>query len=251
MNRDGSLSFLYLMLFMIAIITETVMPQHLKLSAGGDLVSRYIWRGTNMNDQVNIQPYLTFAIGKIELGAWGSYGLSHLNSDDKDYALQAEIDTWLGLTFVDTKAINISAIFTDYFFPNNGKRFSNYNNYDNPDGPGAHTIEAGLILSGRDLLPLSIAGYTNIYNDKGRSSYFQADYTTVLNEFEIDLFVGAAKGNADNPDYYGTSKFAVINTGFKVSKSIHITNSFSLPVFFSYIVNPNTGLVYFVVGLSI
>ena len=90
-----------------------------------------------------------------------------------------------------------------------------------------------------------------IRNDKGRNAYFQADYTTTLNEFTVDMFIGTAKGSPDNPGYYGTDKFSVINTGFKVSKSITITDNFSLPVYFSYIVNPNTGLVFFVLGLSI
>ena len=250
MKRNRVLSVL-LTLVMIGITAETISAQHLSLSAGGDIVSRYIWRGINVNDQVNIQPYITFNYGDFSLGTWGSYGLSHLNSSDKDYALQAEFDTWLSLTFVHTKTVNVTAIFTDYFFPNNGKKFSNFHNYDNPDGPGAHTIEAGLILAGGEEFPLSFAGYVNIYNDRGNNAYFQADYTTSLNEFTLDMFLGAAKGSADNQDYYGTDKFSIINTGVKVSKSVKITENYSLPIYFSYIVNPNSGLVFFVLGVSI
>ncbi len=250
MKRKRILSFLF-MLIMTVIIAQPMLAQHLSLDAGGDIVSRYIWRGSDVNDQVNIQPYITFNYADFKLGAWGSYGLSHLNSTDKDYALQSELDTWMSLSFVNTSDVNITAIFTDYFFPNNGKKFSNYNNYDNPDGPGAHTIEAGLIITGGESFPLSLAGYVNVYNDKGRNTYFQADYTTTLNEFDVDVFIGAAKGSLDNPDYYGTDKFSVINTGFKVSKSIKITDNYSLPIYFSYIVNPNSGLVFFVLGVSI
>jgi hypothetical protein len=250
MERRNNLSLLFI-LIMIGIVAKPILSQHMSMNAGGDVVSRYIWRGTNVNDEVNIQPYLTFTFSDIKIGTWGSYGLSHLHSTDDHYGYQSELDTWMSLSFLDTRTMNLTAIFTDYFFPDNGKKFSNYNNYDNPGGPGGHTIEAGLIMSGGKSLPLSVAGFVNVYNDRGRNAYFQADYATTLNEFSVDLFIGAAKGSTDNTGYYGTDKFSVINTGIKVSKSVKITESFSLPVFCSYIVNPNSGLVFFVLGLSI
>ena len=250
MKRIYIRSFLF-MLIMTGSFTQPILSQRLSLDAGGDIVSRYIWRGTDVNDQVNVQPYITFTYSDFELGAWGSYGLSHLNATDDQYGYQSEIDTWLSYSFVLTKGVNITAIFTDYFFPDNGKKFSNFNNYDNPDGPGAHTIESGLIIAGDKTFPLSFSGYVNIYNDKGNNAYFQADYLLRLDEFNADLFIGAAKGSSDNPAYYATNKFSVINTGIKVSKSVKITETYSLPVYCSYIVNPNSGLVFFVFGLSL
>ena len=250
MKRKRLLTFLFL-LTIIVVLNQPTMSQNLTADVGGDLVSRYIWRGLNVNDEVNIQPYMTFSYSDIKLGAWGSYGLSHLNSTDDNYGFQSEIDTWLSLSFLKTKSVNAAIILTDYFYPDNGIKFSNFNNYDNPDGPGAHTIEAGLIIAGQNSFPFSFSGYVNVYNDKGKNAYFQADYATVLNEFAFDLFIGAAKGSSDNPAYYGTDSFAVINTGINVSKEIRITDSFSLPVYCTYIVNPNSGLVFFVLGLSL
>ena len=250
MKRKHIHSFL-IMFALIGAITKPMLSQSISLNVGGNIVSRYIWRGINVNGQVNLQPYITIGYVDLKLGVWGSYGLSHLNPDDKDYALQSELDTWLSLSIFSSEKINISAIITDYFFPNNGKKFSNYNNYDNPDGSGAHTIEAGLIIAGYKSFPLSISGYVNVYNDKGRNVYIQADYPTTLNEFNIDFFIGAAKGSSDNPAYYGTDKFSVINTGVKILRSIKIAESFSLPVYCSYIVNPNSGLVFFILGITL
>ena len=60
MKRKRLLSFLFL-LTIIVVLSQPTMSQNLTVDVGGDLVSRYIWRGLNVNDEVNIQPYLTFS----------------------------------------------------------------------------------------------------------------------------------------------------------------------------------------------
>jgi len=51
--------------------------------------------------------------------------------------------------------------------------------------------------------------------------------------------------------FYGQRSMGVINLGLTVSKDIKITDKFTLPVFGSFITNPESENVFFVFGLSI
>ena len=77
------------------------------------------------------------------------------------------------------------------------------------------------------------------------------DYSTNINEVTLDLFCGASPGSENNPDYYSTNSFNVINLGAKVSKEIKVTDDFSFPLFVSYIINPRTEKSYMVLGISL
>lgn len=232
-------------------INIPIRAQDFSIDAGGDLVSLYIWRGINLNEQPNIQPYVSLNYSGLQFGFWGSSVLTHLNSNDEHYANGQEIDTWLSYSLELKDAVNFTAIFTDYYFPNAGIAVNNFNNYDNAYGPGAHTLEGGLSIAGPESFPLSLSGYINIYNDKGNNAYVQADYSASIHKINIGLFAGAAVGSKDNPDFYGTDRFYFINVGIKVSKSLMITKSFSLPVYCSYILNPNKEKAFLVFGISL
>ena len=67
----------------------------------------------------------------------------------------------------------------------------------------------------------------------------------------MGFFIGAAVGSKENPAYYGTDKFNIINIGLKVSKQIKITEGFLLPVSCSYILNPQAEISYLVFVVSL
>jgi hypothetical protein len=221
--------------------------QDLSLSAGADVVSRYIWRGINVNDAVNIQPALTLSVSGFSVGFWGSYSFAN-NSGDNTFG--QEVDTWLGYTYVFENGMSIGALVTDYYFPNAGIKWGNFNNYDDPQGAGAHTIETGLLLKGPESFPLSLSGFINVYNDAGSNTYFQIDYPTKVAEVPLNFFVGASGGSEENPGYYGTETFNVINVGVKAVKSVKITEDYSLPVSVTFLINPRAEISYLVFGLT-
>ncbi|MBU0474474.1 MAG: hypothetical protein KKF62_09950 [Bacteroidetes bacterium] len=212
------------------------------LNTSADIVSRYVWRGIDFGRSPAIQPTLSLGYGGLEAGFWGSYTLNSITSASD------ELDFWLAYS-VDISALSITALVNDYYFPNNGKALGNFNNYDDVEGNGAHTLEAGLVLSS-DSFPLSLSSYYNFYNDAGNNMYFQLDCPFEVNDYEVDLFVGATTGSKENPDYYGTEEFNIINVGLQVSKEIKITEDFSLPIFTSYIINPTLEQHYLVFGVS-
>lgn len=223
------------------------LAQDLSLTVGADVVSRYIWRGLNVNDAVNIQPALTLSVSGFSVGFWGSYSLSN---DTSSNTFGQEVDTWLGYTYAFENGMSIGAIVTDYYFPNAGIKWGNFNNYDDPAGPGAHTIETGLFLKGPNSFPLSLSGYILVYNNAGNNTYFQMDYPVTVADVPLNFFIGAAGGSEDDPGYYGTETFNVINVGVKATKSVKITENYSLPISVTFLINPRTEISYLVFGLT-
>lgn len=176
---------------------------------------------------------------------------SNNNKADENYRSAHEIDTWLSYAENPRNGSAINVIGRDYYYTNSGVSFTDFKNYDSPDGPGAHTVELGLSLTGPTALPITLSGYVNVYNDPGYDAYFEIDYPARIKEIPFNFFAGASPGSTENPSYYGTEKFSLIDIGVKTSKTIEVTPTFSVPLSVSYIVNPNAGRAYLVLGLSL
>jgi len=199
------------------------------VSSGADFVSRYLWRGLDFGNTFSIQPTLALSSGDFEVGFWGSYPLANTANGSE------EMDLYISYSISD-----VSLVVTDYYFPNSGLKYGKYKN------PGAHTIEAGLSYAGSESLPLSLAAFVNVYNDDDNSMYFELGYSTEVSDVVVDFFVGGG-----NFAYSLTDKFNLTNIGIKASKEIKITENFSLPIFSSYVLNPNTEVGYLVFGVSL
>lgn len=245
------ITILIIFLFVKAVFSSQVSPQEnyndspVSIDMGVDVVSRYVWRGLNVNDAPNIQPAISFTYTGFTLGLWGSYALTA----DSDHPFNSEIDLYTGYSII-TGAGTFSILVTDYYFPDAGYKLGNFNNYNDPDGAGGHLIEAGLTYQLPESFPLSISGYYNVYNDAGKNTYFQLSYPFNINNFSLTIFTGAAGGSSENPAYYNSSKFAVINAGFTLNKDIKITDNFILPVFSSFIINPRSEQPFLIFGIS-
>ena len=236
-----------LLVLLLICCPSIAFAQELSVNAGADVVSRYIWRGINVNDALNVQPALTLSVSGFSFGFWGSYSLSN---DASNNTFGQELDSWIAYNYAFENGMSIGVLVTDYYFANAGIKWGNFNNYNNPDGPGSHTIETGLLVKGPESLPISLAGFINVYNDAGSNTYFQVDYSTTIAEVPINFFVGASGGSKENPGYYGTETFNVINVGVKATKSVKITPEYSLPVSVTFLVNPRTEISYLVFGLT-
>ena len=239
---------IFLILLLISISGSTFASE-ITVNNGVDFYNRYVWRGLDIANTPSIQPSLSIVLGNFEIGTWGAYTLSNQTSESD------EIDFWLGYTFAFENGASVSLLATDYYFPNAGIGFFNFNNYDAVDefaqpDPGAHTIELGASISLPESFPVTISGYINIHNDAGNNTYFQADYPITAGETELNLFVGATGGSVENASYYGADGFEIINLGMSASKEIKMSESFSLPMTVSFIVNPNDEIAHLLVGIT-
>lgn len=189
---------------------------------GADFVSSYVWRGTKFGTGPAIQPWAEYSAGGFALGAWGSYGFTD------DEAAEADLYVSYGLDLSEGAALSFTV--TDYYFPGT--------DYFNGD---SHFFEpmVGLELGDFSFLAAYMFGsdatdVSDVYLEAG------------LNVGKLALTLGAGDGA-----YTTNGNFNVCNIGVGTSKEIKITDSFSLPVTGTAILNPSSEQFHIVVGISL
>jgi hypothetical protein len=249
MRKSFIRSVVALLLICICMVTTSMAQEKVAITTGFDFYSRYAWRGLDIANTPSLQPTLAAGYQGFELGIWGAYTLSN-QAWDSD-----EIDFWLGYTADLSNSAAFSLLATDYYYPNAGIDFFNFNNYDatfsnGQPNPGAHLFELGVSVTGPEKFPVTMSGYVNVYNDAGNNTYFEIDYPLSLDDADLNFFVGATGGSKDNPSYYGADEFKVINVGVEATRDLQVSESFSMPLHLKFYINPNEEFSHFVVGLS-
>ncbi len=221
------------LLLLITFISNAGAQEELKWNAGLDIYSSYIWRGLKFGTGAAFQPSVDFTSGGFTIGAWGNYSTGSEEAP--------ETDLYAGYNFKLGENSSLGFTLTDYYFP--GTPYFDGN---------SHYIEPLVSLG---LGNLSLTGAYMFYNSASNGSgdiYVQAGYTAGI----VSLTVGGGNGqysfekedeNGNTPD----DKFAISNIGAGISKEIKITDSFSLPVSGSVILNPSKEQLYVVVGISL
>lgn len=200
---------------------------------GADLVNQYIWRGQDFGN-VSLQPTLGIGWKGLTLSAWGSIGISNWQ-DTK------ELDLTLAYSIG-----GFNAGVTDYWF-SDGSYFQ-YKAHKT-----THIWEANV---GYDFGFLSLQWYTNFAGNDGvnkdgkraYSSYFEANVPFRLGGAEWTATAGAVPFATTS---YATTGFSVTNLALKATKSIKVTDSFSLPLFAQVAANPCSGCAYLVLGFTL
>lgn len=234
--------------------TPETKSSNLNLNIGADLVSRYVWRGTDFGRSPSIQPSIELQVGSFAIGYWGAFSTSQLVSGS--FASTQETDLYLSYTFKDV----VSLTLTDYFFPNDTLINNKY--YEFNENKTGHLVEAAISFNGTDKIPFTLLVATNIWGaDKRKangkkfySTYVELGYsTTILENIALNSFVGF---NVIAPDldkgesgFYG-DYMGVVNLGITGSKEIKVSDSFSIPVSVSVITNPQTENLFMVLGIS-
>jgi len=235
------------------------------LDFGADVVSRYVWRGTQFGGaSPSVQPTAELGIGNFVLGTFGAYSLGGLNPFQ-------ELDFYAGYSFLDGK-VSITVI--DYYFPDES---TNYNYLDYDAGTTGHIFEATVSFNGTEKIPFSALVAVNVFGaDATRisnapatlnaadgiqySTYLELGFTTAIKSVGFDVFLGFNFTDARKSDavtgYLGESgvygdDIGVVNFGFTISKEIGITDKFSLPVMTSVISNPQAQTIFMVFGFSL
>lgn len=239
---------LSLIVLILLLINSIYYPQDscssfISFDLGGDLVSRYIWRGVQYGNEPHIQPYgqLNFnfeTAGNLSVGVWGSYGLSGEYSEN-DFFLQYGIPSSAGETGV---------MVTDYYFPYVGIPISNTQG----KGEGAHTLELCFYHKGTENFPVKVMISNLIYNDYPdfKSMYVELGYSFIIGEVGLDVFAGGANGTSVWHSI-SSGKWEVINVGVTATKEIKINDTFNVPVGVSFVLNPYLKQTYAVFKLSL
>jgi len=204
-----------------------------------DFVSRYIWRGQKLSETPAIQPGMSFSYKNLIIGTWASYSFGNEPIQEIDLFLSYQ-------TGVFTFTLN------DYFFLNNS--LTDYVNYfDWNKNSTQHWLEAIVEISGINNLPVNllagvfIAG-ADVDNDINPqySTYIELSYDFKVKNIENQIFAGFTPFKG-----YYSDAFDFVNIGFKTTKSIPITEKFSLPVSGALIINPANRNIMFQAVISI
>jgi hypothetical protein len=194
-----------------------------KFSAGADFYTSYLWRGSKYGTGPAIQPSVTFETGSLTLGVWGSF----------DAAGYMESDLYVSYSF----PFGLSLGVTDYYYPG-----LEYFDYSDTTGSHAFEINAGFALSGLSLSANYIVNEAGGAASTGGDMYFQAGY-----DFKnFGIFLGAGNGW-----HTSDGDFAVCNIGIGTTRTIKITEHFSLPVTGQVVFNPEKEQLYVVAGFSL
>lgn len=236
-------------------------------SIGADLMSRYVWRGTQFSTAPVFQPAVEVSAFGVSLGAWGSYSFM-------GYTDGAEADIYISYSFMDDM---FTATVTDYFFPDDNTDRNKYFNYDEDET--GHILEGTLAFNGTESLPLSVLVATNFYGADAKkinddetdlenfnqedgiqySTYVEASYSFSIKDIDMNAFIGGTINKPKEADedtgYLGESGFygrtsGVCSLGITGSKELKITEKYAMPIQASFITNPMSGDVFMVFGIS-
>ncbi|MGB4415178.1 MAG: TorF family putative porin [Paludibacter sp.] len=210
----------FAIVFIALVATTSVKAQEFSVNA--DIVSSYVWRGVQYSG-ASIQPTLQFSTGGFSIGSWGSAGFDGF----------LEMDLYAKYAF----DFGLTVGLTDYYYPG-----TDY--FDNSTATGAHGYEVNL---GYATGGLSI-GANYILNEAGGAAtaggdkYFELGYA--FNKFSI--FAGAGDGW-----HTPTGDFNFVNLGISSSKEIKVSDTFSIPVKVTAILNPTTEQFFLVAGITL
>jgi len=199
---------------LIISLTTTANAQEEKWSLGADLVSSYVWRGTKFGTGPALQPGISYNNGGFSVGGWGSYGFTDNEA--------AEADLFASYGFDLSESSSVTFTVTDYFFPSETAEY-----FDGTE----HSFEPMVALSLGDF-SLSAAYMTNKSGNQDVSdTYVEAGYSFG----DVSIFAGAGNGQ-----YTDDTDFDLCNVGITAGKEVKLTDSFSVPVSVSAILNPST-----------
>lgn len=206
--------------------TNELQAQEVEVTSGVDLVSTYVWRGVAYSGP-SWQPSVELGSGGFAIGAWGSQGYDGFQEMDLYAGYSFDFGLYLGIT--------------DYYYPG-----SPYFSYSEDPANGDFSSHAFELNAGYEIDSFSLSG-NFILNEStnagsaGSDMYFEAGYA-----FDAaSVFVGAGDG------WHSTDgDFALVNVGVSASKDLVITETFSVPLSGSVVLNPDTEQLYIFVGLS-
>ena len=188
---------------------------------GADVVSSYVWRGTQFGSGVHIQPYMTLGSGNFEAGLWGSFPTTAEGGGN-------ELDAYLSYDFGP-----LALTVTNYTFPGEGGLYSDGEGFFDGDYT---EISGSTSIMGIDLLAGYFTEVEALYVELG----FGAG--------PVDIAIGYGEDQGDA--FYANGGSGIVNMSFSGSKEIQISDSFSLPVFGSFILNPEAETAFLVFGIS-
>ena len=213
-----SSSFKFTLLTIVALLSPNISYSQ---DFGADLVSSYVWRGTQFGSGAHVQPYMDLGSGNLTGGVWGSFPTSAKGGGN-------ELDLWVSYDFGP-----LALTVTNYTFPGEGGVYADTEGLFNGDYT---ELAASTSIMGVDL---SAGYFTEV-----EALYVELGFSTGA----VDIAFGYGDDQADG--FYAGGGSGLVNMSFSGSKDIQISDNYALPVFGSFIINPEAETAFLVFGIS-
>ena len=213
-----SSSFKFTLLTIVALLSPNISYSQ---DFGADLVSSYVWRGAQFGSGAHIQPYMDLGSGNLTGGVWGSFPTSAKGGGN-------ELDLWVSYDF-GLLALTV----TNYTFPSEGGLYA--------DGEGLFNGDYTELAASTSIMGVDLsAGYFT----EVEALYVELGFSTGA----VDIAFGYGDDQADG--FYAGGGSGLVNMSFSGSKDIQISDNYALPVFGSFIINPEAETAFLVFGIS-
>ena len=213
-----SSSFKFALLTIVALMSTNISYSQ---DFGADLVSSYVWRGTQFGSGAHIQPYMDLGTGNLTGGVWGSFPTSAKGGGN-------ELDLWVSYDFGP-----LALTVTNYTFPGEGGVYA--------DGEGLFNGDYTELAASTSIMGVDLsAGYFT----EVEALYVELGFSTGA----VDIAFGYGDDQADG--FYAGGGSGLVNMSFSGSKDIQISDNYALPVFGSFIINPEAETAFLVFGIS-
>ena len=213
-----SSSFKFALLTIVALHSPNISYSQ---DFGADLVSSYVWRGTQFGSGAHVQPYMDLGSGNLTGGVWGSFPTSAKGGGN-------ELDLWVSYDFGP-----LALTVTNYTFPGEGGVYADSEGLFNGDYT---ELAASTSIMGVDL---SAGYFTEV-----EALYVELGFSTGA----VDIAFGYGDDQADG--FYAGGGSGLVNMSFSGSKDIQISDNYALPVFGSFIINPEAETAFLIFGIS-
>ena len=217
-NKIISSYYKFTLLTIVALLSTNISYSQ---DFGADLVSSYVWRGTQFGSGSHIQPYMDIGSGNLTGGVWGSFPTSAKGGGN-------ELDLWVSYDFGP-----LALTITNYTFPGEGGVYSKDEGLFNGDYT---ELSASTSIGGVDLSAGYFTEVEALYIELGTSIG------------AVDVALGYGDDQSD--PFYADGGSGLVNMSFSGSKDIQISDSYALPVFGSFIINPEAETAFLVFGIS-
>jgi len=229
---------------MVLSLPSFTQEKDLSFNVYTDIANRYVWRGMDIGNSPSIQPGMNVSYKGLSFEVWGAYATNGNNIQEVDWYLSYDIG----------KGLSVSL--NDYFLMDINEPKNWYFNYTNESS--MHADELLLNYAGPESFPISVSAGTIVFGadkigtytgssstNNNYSTYFELGYNASIGDNEVYTFVGATS----HAGMYGDDA-AIMNVGITGSKNIKITDTFTIPMSSSIIVNPEKENVFLLVGLT-
>ena len=223
------------MICLFLLMTNINAQKKLSMTAGVDIVNSYIWLGAEQGQGAAFQPNAAISYSGFTLGTWAStsIGMSAAEHKELDFYLSYTVG---GLTLKLANNWWTGCSVDNLYFDKN-----------------THHYDAAISYNFGEKFPLTLTVNTTVagkvdadVDGQMYSTWIQASYPFSINDFDITprITFTPLEGN------YSDS-FDILEATIRVSKSIKITDSFSLPLFTEAICAPAYDDAHLIFGLSL